>query len=112
MNQREIVWVNVMYSNLRESKYRPAVVVSNNGYNQKSPDVVVCVVTSKLKDSEYGIPIDRRNIESGSLPLKSMIRADKILQVEKGLIAKSFAALDSKTFDSLAGKINKLVKRK
>jgi len=43
--------------------------------------------------------------------LKSRIRADKIMQIEKSLIAKAFARLDDKTFDLLNAEIMKLLKR-
>lgn len=45
MQQKDIVWVSVPYSNLEEEKIRPALVVSNNAYNEKNPDVVICSIT-------------------------------------------------------------------
>ncbi len=111
MNQQELVWIRLAFSNLEERKVRPAVIVSNNEYNKRSDDVIICAITSRLKEDAYGITIDSRNLASGKLPIKSRIRADKILQVEKSLIINSFAKLDNRTFDELTNKIMKLVKR-
>ena len=111
IRQQDIAWIEFPYSDMRESKFRPAVVVSNNSYNKNNPDVVVCAVTSKLDAKDYTILIDESNIITGKLPVKSKIRADKIMQIEKKLIAKSFAHLDDKTFDSLTEEIRKLIKR-
>lgn len=111
MNQQDIIWVKLPFSSLEESKIRPAVVVSNNDYNKKSEDIIVCAITSKLDQKEYSVIIDSGNLSNGNLPIKSRIRADKILQIEKKLVIKSFAKLDDKTFDALVLEVTKLLKR-
>ena len=111
MRQQDIVWVRLPFSSLEEGKVRPAVIVSNNEYNGKNPDVIVCAITSKLEEKRYSIIIDYKNISQGKLPLKSRIRADKIMQIEKNLILKSFAQLDNKTFDSLVKEITHLMQK-
>ncbi|MBI2971678.1 MAG: type II toxin-antitoxin system PemK/MazF family toxin [Candidatus Aenigmarchaeota archaeon] len=111
MNQQDLVWVRLPFSNFRESKVRPAVVVSNSEYNKGSSDIIVCAITSKLEGKQYSILIDNKNLSKGDLPIKSRVRADKILQMEKGLVIKSFARLDDKTFDLLVEEILKLVQR-
>jgi len=111
MNQQDLVWVKLPYSDLRQSKVRPALIVSNNDYNNSNPDVVVCAVTSKLKESKYSILIENKDLSSGTLPIKSRVRADKILQIEKDLAIRPFAKLDNKMFDNVVGKIADLLKR-
>jgi len=111
MNQQDIVWVSVPFSDFIENKMRPALVISNNEYNRKNQDVIICAITSKPREN-YGIQIDSNNLSSGNLPVKSHIRADKIMQVEKTLIAGSFAKLNDKSFDKLIGEVVKLVERK
>ena len=111
MNQQDLVWVKLPFSNLRESKVRPALIVSNNGYNKANPDIVVCAVTSKLKESKYSILIENKDLTSGNLPIKSRVRSDKILQIEKDLVIRPFAKLANKTFDKVVSKIVDLVQR-
>ena len=111
MLQQELVWVKLPFSNLQESKIRPAVVVSNNDYNSESGDVVVCAVTSNLEPKKYGIMISQESLENGKLPIRSRVRADKILQIEKSLVIRPFAKLNDKTFDVLIAEIFKLLKR-
>ena len=110
MKQMDLVWVKLPFSNLEDSKFRPAVIVSNNGYNSQSQDVVVCAVTSNLDAKRYSILLGQENLSVGNLPIKSRVRADKIMQVEKGLIVRSFAALDESTFDALVAELVRLVK--
>lgn len=112
MKQQDIVWVKLPFSSLEESKVRPAVIVSNNEYNNATQDVIVCAVTSQLERKYYSVLIDSSNLSSGKLPLKSRIRADKIMQIENKLIVSAFARLNDKTFDLLSSEINKLVRRK
>ena len=111
MKQQDLVWVNLPFSSLEESKVRPAVVVSNSEYNSRSQDIVVCAITSNLKEKSYSVIIDNKNLSLGKLPLKSRIRADKIMQIEKNLVIKPFARIDDKTYDELTAEIKNLVER-
>ena len=111
MDQQDLVWVQFPFSNLEESKVRPAVIISNNAYNTKKQDVLICAITSNLEEEAYSILIDRSNLKSGNLPIKSKIRADKIILLEKRRIIKTFARLDDKTFDILIDEIIKLARR-
>ncbi|MBI2664860.1 type II toxin-antitoxin system PemK/MazF family toxin [Candidatus Woesearchaeota archaeon] len=112
MNQQDLVWVKLPFSNLRQSKVRPALVVSNNSYNNSNPDIVVCAVTSKLKESEYSVQIGNKDLTSGNLPIKSRVRADKILQIEKELVIRPFAKIENKVFDKVVDKVGDLIKRR
>ena len=111
MDQQDLVWVRFPFSNLEESKVRPAVIISNNAYNKKKQDVLICAITSNLEEEAYSILIDRSNLKSGNLPIKSKIRADKIILLEKRRIIKAFAMLDDSTFDKLIDEIIKLARR-
>ena len=111
MKQQDLVWVKLPFSNFGGSKIRPAVIVSNNSYNGQGKDVVVCAVTSKLEPRPYSITLNQENLSEGVLPLKSLIRTDKILQIEKNLIEAPFATINNETFDMLVNKAVKLLKR-
>ncbi|MFH0837579.1 MAG: type II toxin-antitoxin system PemK/MazF family toxin, partial [Candidatus Aenigmatarchaeota archaeon] len=110
MKQQDLVWVRFPFSSFDDSKIRPALIISNNEYNKKFDDILICAITSKLDEKKYTIQIDQNNLCSGNLPIKSRIRADKILQIDKKLIVKSFATIDNKTFDTLINEITSLIK--
>lgn len=111
MNQQELVWVRLPFSNLERGKVRPAVVVSNDKYNRANQDVIVCAITSKAEKRPYGVLIDNENLSTGKLPIKSLVRADKIMPVEKALIIRQFAKLDNRTFDTVIKEISRIVQR-
>ena len=111
MRQQDLVWVRLPFSDFEGGKVRPAVVVSNDDYNRSNQDVVVCAVTSNTEPRPYGVLISQESLSSGKLPIKSKVRADKILQIEKSLLAASFARLSDAAFDSLIAELIKLVRR-
>lgn len=110
MEQRDIVWIKLLYSNLEEEKIRPALVVSNTEYNLRNLDVVVCGITSNLDKRPYSILISQKDLSEGNLPVPSRIKADKIMQVEKTRILKPFAKLKEQTYKAVIDEITKLVK--
>ncbi len=105
------MWVRFPFSNFEESKIRPVVVVSNNYYNQGTKDIIACSVTSNLNIKTPSIEIYKEHLESGTLPLKSRIRADKIMHMDKGLVIKPFGKIRASAFDALVKEIVKLLSR-
>ncbi|MFH1200046.1 MAG: type II toxin-antitoxin system PemK/MazF family toxin [Candidatus Micrarchaeota archaeon] len=111
MMQGELVWVRFPYSDLQQEKIRPTLVVSNTEYNRKSPDVVVCAVTSNLEPRPYSIALPQDQVTDGKLPLPSRIRADKIMQVSQSMVLKAFCRVKPAVFDSTLREIQRLTKR-
>lgn len=111
MNQQHIVWVRLPFSDRRRSKFRPAVIVSQAAYHGRHDDIIVCAITSNLRPSAYKVPLAQADLDEGHLPRPSMVRADKVLQVEKRLVDRSFARLRDPTYDEIIRKIIALVER-
>ena len=111
MKQQDIVWVEVPYSNLEGSKTRPALIVSNDGYNSKNLDIVICAITSNLEKRPYSVFISQKNLSEGNLPISSKIKADKLMQIEKTKIIDGFARLNDETFELVIKEIIKLVSK-
>jgi mRNA interferase MazF len=111
MRQQDLVWVRLPFSDRRGSKFRPAVVISHDTYNRRSQDIVVCAITSNLRPAEHKIAISQRDLSSGRLPRKSMVRVDKVLHVEKTLIERTFARLSDVSYDAVVERLTWLVRR-
>ncbi|HLE46780.1 MAG TPA: type II toxin-antitoxin system PemK/MazF family toxin [Candidatus Thermoplasmatota archaeon] len=112
MKQKDIVWVRLPFSDLERQKARPALVVSNDAYNRAQEDVIVCALTSNLQTEPYKVAVREKDLESGKLPLSSMVRADKILQVEKVLIDRALGRLTDAAYDQVSERIQELVSRR
>lgn len=86
ISQRDIVLLTFPFSDLKSSKVRPAIVLSNNRYNRKSLDFVAVPLTSNLKLKEYVILLTNEDLEKGRLITDSKIKVDRIFSVEQKLV--------------------------
>jgi mRNA interferase MazF len=109
VNQRDIVLIEFPFSDLSGAKVRPALVISNQGYNTKSPDTVVLALTSNLSASDYKIFVSNRDLESGQLPVDSTIRVDKPFSVLQSKILKVQAKILVVKFDEVKAAIAQLI---
>ena len=110
ISQGSVVILPFPFSDLQRKKARPAIVVSNNRYNRYSDDVVAIPLTSNLRPSKYGVPVTRRDMESGKLVVDSIARVDKIFSVEKKIVIKRIGKIDSKTYLVIRRSISALAK--
>ena len=107
--QRHILLVPFPFSDQTGQKIRPVLVVSNNEYN-KGKDLVVCGVTSSIKEEKYRLTIGNSDMESGNLFSKSSIKADSILKIDKMLIIKEIGLIKKTTFAKVLDKIHLLLR--
>ena len=94
-NQGDIILIPIPFSDLTSTKKRPALVISKNGYNQKTDDLIVMAITSMISDKEFCINISNNDLISGSILVESQIRADKIYTISQNIVLKVFAKVKS-----------------
>lgn len=108
-DQRDIVWLEITFSDLSGSKIRPGLIVSNNSYNKTHLDIICCAITSK-KPKDCCISIDNADIESGNQFTKdNQVRYDWILKVDKKLIKSKFGILNKKKTQEIINAIQVLI---
>jgi len=74
---------------LKETKYRPALVISSSKYNETAIDVVILRVTSRTRGSAWESKIITDDLAEGSIDIEpSYVRVDSIYAVEKKLLEK------------------------
>ncbi len=108
LKQREIVLLPYLFTDLEGKKVRPALVVSNNAFNDKSDDVIMVPLTSVLKQEPYSIIINQKDLSSGKLIKTSRIRADKIFSVEKSLAIMKIGVLSNTIFEKVKNELLKI----
>jgi len=109
LKQGSIVLVDFSYSNLREAKFRPALVISNFDYNENSMDVLVMRVTSRYSEEGWKVEILREDMEEGTLDIEpSYVKVDSIFTVEKGIIRKVVARLNNEKIEEIKGQFFRL----
>lgn len=97
-NQKDIVLVPYPFSDAAERKIRPALIVSNDSFNRQSIDYVLVPLTSVLKSAPYSVNIDQEDLSSGKLIVKSRVRTDKLLALDRKLIIMKIGTLSDETF--------------
>ena len=100
-NQGEILIVPFPFSDLKGIKQRPVLVLSKTEYNNNCKDIITCGLTSNLKDSEYSILIDDKDLIEGKLPITSRIKVDKLFTLEKTTIRKKIARINRETMNKV-----------
>ncbi|TXC92845.1 type II toxin-antitoxin system PemK/MazF family toxin [Metabacillus litoralis] len=108
--QGDIVLIPVPFSDLSNRKQRPVLIISNDEYNQMPGDILVVAITSQLKDLDYSVVIEQKDLEEGALKVTSAVRADKVYTLSKGIIRKRFGKVNAEVLNSIRTKIEHLIK--
>ena len=107
--QRDIVLLPFPFSDLKQSKVRPVIVLSDDKYNKKYSDIVVVPLTSNLQKTDYDMLITNKNLEKGNLIADSRVKVDRIFSVEKKLIKMNIGKIDKQTFSKIRTLFSSLV---
>lgn len=110
MLQRDIVLLNFPFSNLKQSKVKPAVILSNDKHNKKSDDIVVVPLTSNLQQTDYDMLITNKHLEKGNLIVDSRIKIDRIFSVDKKLVKMNIGKINKQTFSKIKTVLSGLVR--
>jgi mRNA interferase MazF len=96
----DVVLVPFPFSNQTATKKRPAVVISSSLYNEKSNDVVILAVTSKVeKSSDIGECLINDWQSAGLLKPSAVKPA--ISTIEQVLVLKKLGSLSANDLTSL-----------
>lgn len=101
----DIVVVPFPFSDLSESKKRPALVIAN----LKGDDVILTQITSQNVKDIYAIPLNPQDIESGKLKQISNIRPNRIFTADKNIILYKIAHLKMEKMDEVRNKIIEII---
>ncbi|WP_461255522.1 type II toxin-antitoxin system PemK/MazF family toxin [Treponema sp. R80B11-R83G3] len=103
----EIVLIPVPFSDLSSVKKRPVLVISNISHNSTNSDMIVVAITSNLQQN--GIFIETKDLLSGELPKKSLIRYDKIYTLEQCIVIKQLGMVSENILKNVINSINILI---
>ncbi|MCY4595803.1 MAG: type II toxin-antitoxin system PemK/MazF family toxin [Bryobacterales bacterium] len=88
----DIVLVPFPFSDLSSTKKRPALVVSPDGFNKRTQDVVLVAITSQPSDS-YVVALSEADYVDGELPLASFVKISKLFTIHPTLVLKKVCAV-------------------
>lgn len=106
IKQGDLVLVPFPFSDLTSVKTRPALVISNSSL--KGHDCILAAVTSQ--DSKFEqVELTGKDLESGSLPLKSYIRVGKVVSLDRNIIRRVVAHISQKKKKEVHNKLANLL---
>ena len=108
-NQGDIVVVDFPFTDISQTKKRPALVLSNQTVNQTG-DYLLVMITSQVKYDGLSLPIALTDYADKTLLLTSFVRIHKIFLLNESLISYRFSAVTASLRQSIALQLAELVK--
>jgi mRNA interferase MazF len=106
----DIVLVPFPFTDLTNTKQRPALVVSSDILNGQRDDVLVAGITSQvpasLASDEFNIPLT--DLSACGLPKASMVRLSKLVTLHRRLIIKRIGTLPSASVEQALAQLRQL----
>jgi mRNA interferase MazF len=103
----EVVVIPFPFSDLSGSKRRPALVLAD----LRGDDIILCQITSQNSPKDlFAIPLVSTDFISGSLPVASNIRPNRIFTADKNLIIKSAGQISDALYLDVYQAISNLLK--
>ena len=99
-----VVLVSFPFSNLKGQKVRPALILANVEFN----NLILCQITSKPYTSKISICLKASDFATGSLPVVSFVRPDKLFTADTTIIKKTVGHLTTVAKNSVLKNIRAL----
>jgi len=107
--QRDILLTRFPFSDLARSKVRPVLVLSNDIYNRRHADLLVCAITSSPRSHEYATSLTTGDLEQGVLKVESKARSDTITSIEQGVVLKRIGRVAKPKYQQIITLVQKLI---
>ena len=104
----DVVVIPFPFSDLTESKRRPAFVIAN----LEGDDVILCQITSKIVQDMYSLPIDDSDFETGSLKQPSNIRPNRLFTADSHTVLYRVGNLKQGKITEVIAKVIEIVRGK
>lgn len=104
----DVVVVPFPFSDLTQSKRRPALVISS----LEGDDVILCQITSKTVRDAYSLPLDDNDFEAGGLKQSSNVRPNRIFTADSHIILYRIGNLKSEKLLEVTDKMVDIIRGK
>jgi mRNA interferase MazF len=97
-NQGDIVLLPYPYTDLSNTKQRPAVIISKDSVNKQN--YIVAKITSVIRGDRFSFPISTNDIDR-ELKYESEVRTNEVFTVSPTIIIKKFATFKKEPLKQL-----------
>ena len=101
-NQGDIILIPYPYSDLSNTKQRPAVIISKDSVNKQN--YIVAKITSVVRGDRFSFPISTNDIDR-ELKYESEVRTNEIFTVSPTIIIKKFAKFKKEALKQLSERV-------
>lgn len=102
----DVVIVPFPFSDLTQSKRRPALVISK----LEGDDLILCQITSQTVKDNYAVPINTGDFESGELKQPGNIRPNRIFTADGHIILYKIGSLNKDKVNRVIEKIVEIIR--
>ncbi len=103
----DVVVVPFPFSDLTQSKRRPALVISK----LESDDLILCQITSQSIKDSYAVSLDDRDFETGGLKQTSNVRPNRIFTADSHIILYKVGNLTKEKLNEVIDKVVEIIRR-
>jgi mRNA interferase MazF len=103
---RAVILVHFPFSNLSQTKLRPAIVLAHAGRN----DWILCQVTSNPYGDRLAVELDEASFAEGSLRIVSYARPGKLFTGSAELMFSQVGTLGESSFKSIIDAVVSLLR--
>lgn len=101
----DIVVVTFPFSDLSDSKRRPALVLAD----LIGDDIILCQITSKNFSDIYSIPLAQNDFSSGRIDRISNLRPNRLFTADKNIILKKIGQIKKEKYSAVTESIKELI---
>ena len=107
--QRDILLTRFPFSDFAGFKVRPVLVLSNDLYDRRHSDLLICAITSNPRTHECAASLTTGDLEQGVLKAESKVRADAITSIEQRIVLKKIGRVTRFKYQEIVGLVEKLI---
>jgi mRNA interferase MazF len=104
----QVVVVPFPFSDLTDTKRRPALVVAS----LQGDDVILCQITSKVRGDSYGVQLNSNDFLSGGLNHPSVIKPNHLFTSASQLIIREAGQITETKMQEVVTKLIEIIKAK
>lgn len=102
----DVVVVPFPFSNLQDSKRRPALVVSG----LEGDDLILCQITSQALSDRYSLPLELQDFAMGGLRQASHVRPNRLFTADQQIVLYRAGALHSAKLDQVVDRLIRILR--
>jgi len=103
MNKRDIVLINIPFTDLSDKKLRPALILAN------VQDDLLCCFISSILESETKNDVILKKDKTNNLKVDSVIKCGKLFTLHSSLVEWKIGVINKKIYDQVAEKLMQLI---